>query len=70
MTSRSCFCYTFRKIGGGSDPSVTNITLFLMKASLIEIIRIIPKEVSFLKAKGKSSSTIYHPGYAFGLPVW
>ena len=28
------FCYTFRKIGGGSDPSVTNVTLFLMQASL------------------------------------
>jgi hypothetical protein len=29
------FHYTFRKIGGGSDPSVKNVTLFfLMKASL------------------------------------
>ena len=27
------FRYTFWKIGGGSDPSVTNVTLFLMKAS-------------------------------------
>ena len=29
------FCYTSLKIGGGSDPSVKNVTLFfLMKASL------------------------------------
>ena len=35
------FHYTFCKIGGGSDPNVKNVTLFfLMKASLIQIIKV------------------------------